>query len=200
MLKPYIEQPKKEFPYDRPLSWSQISSFHYNPRQWYSKYVLGEEQPTSLEMEFGKNFGEKLATDSTFRPDIERALIFEQELRTKLDDMELLGFLDGFDPDKKVILEYKTSRNKKRWTDKSVQTHGQLDFYSFLVYQNYKIKPEDLTIKLIYIPTHINDGQIELSGEEVKSFEVKKTMVDILVFANFIKETRKKMIEFYEKQ
>lgn len=190
---------KKPFP-TRPLSWSQISSFQYNPSAWYSRYVLGEEQPESPEMRFGKEVGERLASDPTYLPEVERAIIFEQELHGKIDDIELIGFLDSFCPDKKILLEYKTSRNKKKWNHKSASLHGQLDFYAFLIYQNYKIKPEDLNIKLIYVPVHIKDGELALCDDPINSFEVKKTMTDILRFANYIKDVRKEMEEFYRVQ
>lgn len=196
----YIKPEKKPFPYDRAYSWSQHSSFGYSPKQWFDKYVMGIETPPSIEMLWGNVVGNRLASDPAFLPEVERATIFEHELRNKVGDIELLGFLDSFDPDTKVLLEYKTSRNKKTWTHATANKHKQLDFYCYLIYMVHKIKPEDLTIKLIYIPCHIENGAMALSGEAPKTFNVKKTMTDILRFANEIVDRRKEMEAFYALQ
>lgn len=193
----YIKPEKKPFPYQRPYSWSQHSSFAYSPKQWFLKYCMGEETPPSQEMLYGNVIGTRLASDPLFLPEVERASIFEQELRGKVGDIELLGYLDSFCPEKKLLIEYKTSRNKKAWTHTTANKHGQINFYCYLIYHTYKIKPEDLTIKLIYIPTHIHKGSIAISGEPVQTFAVKKTMADILSFANEIKTRRQEMIDFY---
>lgn len=197
---PYIPKEKPAFPYERKYSWSQHSSFKYSPMQWYKKYVLGEETPPSSEMLFGNVCGGLLASDPSYLPEVERATIFEQELHGKVGDIELIGFLDSFCPEKKILLEYKTSRNKKTWNHSSANKHQQIDFYCYLIYHTYKIKPEELTIKLIYIPTHVHEGDIVLSGEKPQTFNVKKTMADILSFANEIVEQRKKMEAFYHLQ
>lgn len=194
---PYIPKEKPAFPYERPYSWSQHSSFKYSPRQWYEKYVLDQKTPPSPEMLFGNICGNLLASTPEYLPEVERATIFEQELHGKVGDIELIGFLDSFCPEKKVLLEYKTSRNKKTWNHASANSHDQITFYAFLIHQNLKIKPEDLIIKLVYIPTHVKDSKIELSGEPIQTFNIKKTMTDILVFANEIKETRQKMLDYY---
>lgn len=200
MKEIYVPLPKPPFPYERPYSWSQHSSFKYSPRQWYEKYVLDIKTPPSPEMQFGNYAGNLLATDPLYLPEVERASIFEQELRGKVGDIELIGFLDSFCPEKKVLLEYKTSRNKKTWNHISANKHQQIDFYCYLIYHTYKIKPEVLTIKLIYIPTHFHEGDVVLSGEPVQTFHIKKTMKDILSFAGEIKKRRIEMIDFYNKK
>lgn len=214
MRTPYIPKPKPDFP-SRPFSWSQMSSFAFSKSSWYDKYCVHGEckrniciykeedcpvSRTSPEMLFGNVCGGLLASDPSYLPEVERAAIFEHELRSTVGDIELLGFLDSFCSEKKILLEYKTSRDKKKWTYKSASLHRQLDFYAFLIYQNYKIKPEELTIKLVYIPCHIQEGAMALSGEAPKTFNVKKTLGEVLSFANEIKTRRAEMEAFYHLQ
>lgn len=142
----------------------------------------------------GKLIGERLAEDPTYLPDVERSDIFEQELKGTIENIKLIGFLDSFSKDKKVFLEYKTSKNKYAWSPKKVQDHGQLDMYAYLIYQTYGIKPEELTIKLISITVDENGIPLE---EPPRVFEVQKTMEDIFIFANHIVDIRREMEEFY---
>ena len=44
----------------KPISWSSISSFNYDKKQWYRSYVLGIKDPPSKEMEFGSYIGKKI--------------------------------------------------------------------------------------------------------------------------------------------
>lgn len=183
----------------RPLSWSAISSFEYDPEQWYRKYVLNEVQPSNPAMEFGKVIGEKLATDPSFLPIVPRYKHFEKKLEGKIGEILLLGYLDSFDPDGKHILEYKTSSNAKKWTKKSVMEHGQLDFYYLLCWLNYQIPPENIKCHLVYIPVEEgNDFAMKLSTRPCQVFEVKKTVQDILKFGAYIKKVYNEMIRYAE--
>lgn len=192
---PYIKKTKPPFPHDRLLSWSQLSAFKYSKWRWYNKYVLGEEEPPNPAMIAGKLIGERLAEDPTYLPLVERAEIFEQELKGTIENLKLIGFLDSFSLENKTLLEYKTSKRKNTWSPKKVQDHGQLDMYAYLIYQTYGIKPEDLTIKLIAI-TLDEDGQP--LDQPPRVFEVEKTMEDIIIFANNVVDIRREMEEFYK--
>lgn len=195
LVKPTKPQMNKT----RPLSWSAISSFEYDPEQWYRKYVLNEAQPSNPAMEFGKVIGEKLATDPTFLPEVPRYKHFEKKLEGKIGDIYLLGYLDSFCPDEKHILEYKTSGNKKKWSKKSVMQHGQLDFYYLLIWLNYQIPPENIKCHLVYIPVEEgNDFNMKISSQPIQIFEAKKTTMDILKFGAYIKEVYNRMIRYAE--
>src|SRR3990167_2225728 len=146
------EDSMKAFLAKRPLSWSAISSFQYSPGQWYAKYILGHKEPESEAMKFGKKIGEKLSSDASFLPEVLRYKVFEKELGGRIGDIPLVGFLDGFQEKPMAFVEYKTSGNTKKWTSKSVASHGQLDFYFFLLWLNYKVPPEKIKCNLVYIP------------------------------------------------
>lgn len=194
-----MKNSKPQFNKSRPLSWSAVSLFEYDKEQWYRKYVLNEPQKTSPAMEFGKQIGEKLASDPTFLPDVPRYAQFEKKLEGKIGSINLLGFIDSFCPTGKHIHEYKTSSNIKKWNQKSVDTHGQLDFYLLLVYLNYRLPPEQINVALHYIPVEEgSDFNMKLSNKPIKSFSTKRSTMDIIKFGAKLKKTFDKMCKYAE--
>ena len=194
----------KHFPFEyRPLSWSAISSFRYDKEQWHRKYVQGIKDPPNDLMTFGNVVGTKLATDPTFLPDVPRLSVFEKELKGRVGNIPILGFLDSFSFDKDTIeiLEYKTSSNANRWTKKSAQNHGQLLFYLALCWLNYQKAPEDIKCRLVYIPVEmtIEDGMI-VSSEAIQIFHVQHTAIEVLHFLKYIKETYAEMLVFADEK
>lgn len=178
----------------RPLSWSAVSSFEYSPEQWFTKYIKGEQEPENIQMAFGKVIGQRLASDPLFLPEIPRYAQFEKMLEANISDLKILGFLDSYCPDTKAFHEYKTSSNKERWNKKTANEHGQMMFYMLLIWINYAIKPEEVNASLHYIPVHEINGEMKLATLlPCQSFEVKHTSLEVLKFANYLKETAKAM-------
>ena len=178
-----------EFLKKRPLSWSAISSFEYDPEQWYKRYILGEKTPENAEMKFGKFIGEKIATDPTFMPFVPRLGKHEHELRVMFGKIALIGFMDDFCAvSRKKMYELKTG--VKEWDQKRVDEHGQITLYNLLHYITEKVKPEDMENTLIWLPTkRTENGNFEVKIEFVepiektmKIFKTKRTMADILQF------------------
>lgn len=178
----------------RPLSWSAISSFEYDPEQWYRRYVLGIKDPSTAPMEFGKEIGEKLATDPSFLPGVPRRSHFEYELRCMFGKIPLIGFIDSYLPHTDLD-EYKTG--VKPWTQKRVDEHGQLDMYLLMLYLCHQVRPEKIRVRLHWLPTQENgDFSISLVSEDCHSFDTKRTMVDVLHFGDRINSTVKQMREY----
>jgi len=181
----------------RPLSWSAISSFHYNREEWFNRYILNQKQQENASMYAGKAIGNKIESDPTYLPEVPRLPVFEKKMLGVLDKVPLIGYLDSYCPDTHAFNEYKTSKNKDRWTHKTAHDHGQLDMYTFLIWLNTKTKPEDIKINLVYIPVEeTDDFSIVVSKEPIVILPVKKTMVDIIKFASHIKHTYKAMGEY----
>ena len=102
-----------------------------------------------------------------------------------MEDVKLLGYIDSFDDDELKIYEYKTG---KKYTQGMANKLGQLDFYALLVYLKYKKLPT--LIKLIWVETETNDDIVSFTGK-VKTFEVKKTMKDIIKIIGRIHKAKK---------
>lgn len=183
----------------RPLSWSAISSFGWAPSQWYSRYVLKEDNPTSPEMTFGKEVGERLASDPKYLTGVPRLPVFEHELRATFNGIPLIGYVDSYCPKILHLLEYKTGR--KPWDQKRADEHGQVDMYLFMLYLRDKIKPESVTCRIVWLPTHIEDGKVAFIKEgDVRIFETKRSMRQILAFGQRIKDNYQAMEEYASRQ
>lgn len=184
---------------DRPLSWSAISSFEYDPEQWYRRYVLKEEDPASKEMRFGKEIGERLASEDGFLPQVRRGAHYEYELRCMFGKIPLIGFIDSYTPHTDLE-EYKTG--VKVWDQKRADTHGQLTMYALMLYQMHGVKPEDLSIRVHWLPTK-ETGDFRIVFTQPHNpvcipLETKRTMREVLAFGQRIKDTVAKM-ELYAK-
>lgn len=193
----------KSFDKQRPLSWSAISSFEYDPEQWYKKYVLGEEQKLSAEMIFGKKIGKRLETDPTFLPQIPRHSKMEHAFNVMFGEIPLVGYADSFcDVTNKRLLEFKTG--KKEWDQKRVDEHGQLTMYCLMNYITNKINPEDMDIQLIWMPTRETGSFdiefIEPIEKNIKVFNTKRSMVQMLSFAAKIKRIYKEMEDYAQQK
>jgi hypothetical protein len=187
-----MDKPKfdiKEHLRNRPLSWSQLSSFEYDPEQWYQSYIMGVRQQ-SKEMDFGSYVDKRLQDDPTFLPDVPRYEHMQYKMRAKLGWIPLVGIPDGLDltTERKVIADFKTG--KKKWDKKRADETGQLTFYLMLLYFTERHAPEDFECRIHWIPTEDKgDFTVGLAGDKVHTFVTKRTMQDIAVFAARIKKT-----------
>ena len=181
---------------DRPLSWSQISSFRYDPEQWARKYLDGINDPPNPAMLFGKYVGEELARNPKFLPSVPRYGIFEHKMEESIGNIPLIGYADTYEPNK-AFREWKT-HGKNGWTQARVDAHKQIDMYCLLLYLTEKIKPSDITIHLDAIPVRTkNDFSMEINQDlQIQTFETKRNMKDLLKFGDYILSTVKEMEAF----
>lgn len=180
----------------RPLSWSAISSFEYDPEQWYKKYILNEILPKSKEMEFGSCIGKKIETDPAFMPFVPRHCKMEHPFTVVFSGIKMVGYADSFcTKTHKKLIEMKTG--KKAWDQKRANEHGQITLYALFNFITNKIKPEDTEFDLVWLPTQEN-GSFEINFVEpiektMMIFRTKRSMTDILRFGQRITNTVKEM-------
>jgi len=191
---------------NRPISWSQLSLWEWSKEEWYDKYILNKQTIVTPELEFGSRIGKKLETDPTYLPIIPRHNKMEHEFKVNIGGIELIGYADSFCTiTNKKLLEFKTG--VKAWDKKRVDSHGQLDMYLLMNYITNKIKPEDVEVMLVWMPTQRKESgtfEVEISfiepiEENIKFFKTKRTMVDILKFAAYVKKTYKAMQAYAKK-
>lgn len=181
------------------LSWSSISSFEWDKEQWYQSYIKGIRQE-SRELTFGSFVDKKLQDDPTFLPSVERYLIMQYEMRIMFDGIPLVGYADGYDPGK-TLADYKTG--KKAWTQKRADETGQLTMYAFMLYLIDKVRPGDMTFRIVWLPTvESGDFSIQFKDDPVKPkvFNTTRSMLDILQFGQKIKRMLEEMQEYVEKR
>lgn len=184
----------------RPLSWSSISSFEWNPEEWFESYYLGKKK-TSKEMEFGSVVDKKLQTDPTYLPFVPRYEHMQYPMQIMFGKIPLVGIPDGLNlTDSLVLADYKTG--KKAWNKKRADETGQLTMYLLMLYVTKKITPEKFKLFIHWLPTKEN-GDFSISFVEpiekyYKVFETKRTMLDVLNFGAYINETYEKMRKYVE--
>ena len=134
------------------LSYSQFSLFKDNPKEYYKRYV-DNIRFSNKWTEFGKwvhSELEKPKSDDNvielIRPNIKVGKN-EVEVKAKLDDIPLLGYVDIMNNREKYIVDIKTSG--KEWTQKKADEEEQLTFYSILIREAYGWIPQELIIHWI---------------------------------------------------
>ena len=179
----------------RPLSWSSLASFSYNKADWYDKYILGIQPEVTAPLIFGKTVGEKIASDPSYLTSVPRLKEHEHKLDVTIGKIPCIGFLDDFDLEGKCFNELKTG---KMWSQKKAEAHGQIDLYAAMIYLKHNIKPEDLTISLIWLPTRTSrhNGVDFIKDMKPVIFPLKKTMRDILVMMAQVQRTHKEMQDY----
>ena len=192
----------KDFFNLRPLSWSAISSFAYDPEQWYSRYILNQKQPESPAMLFGKQFALSCEARKPLAP-VKLLSEVEYKLDTVFNGIKLVGFIDTYEPHK-ILGEFKTGKECKSdgtdsWDQKRVDQHGQLDMYALQLYIQHKVVPDKLKFFLQWIPTTEDENfnlSFAYSPPKVYTFKTKRTMQDIIRFGVRINNTVEAMIKY----
>ena len=184
----------------RPLSWSGISSFEWNPMQWYEKYVLKQDQKPTPEMLLGKDVDKRVQDDPDYLPELPRYEIMQHEMRTEWRDIPLIGYSDQYNPEPLAIRDLKTGR--KAWDQKRADETGQLTMYLFMLYlMDKSIDVEGAELYIDWLPTHIEDGKLVLKEPiEVHTFQTYRSMQQVLEFAQRIERTWKAMESFADRQ
>ena len=182
---------------ERPFHWSQISSWEYDPEQWYKQYWLGIPQEMNKELTFGKMVDDRIQEDPSFIPLLERYPIQQHSMSVMYNGIKLNGTADHFDRKGRRLKDDKTG--KKEWTQKRADETGQLTMYLLLIYISEKIKPEEMTCYIDWLPT-VENGDFTLTFRDNPpkpiTFKTKRTMADLLQFASYIDSVRKEMAAY----
>lgn len=188
---------KPLFDKTRSVSWSQINSFEYDPEQWYQSYMLGKKSQ-SREMDFGNLIDKKLQEDPAFLPHVPRYPFMQFKMKAKFGKISLVGVPDGLDLEIPTLADYKTGR--VAWDQKRANETGQLTMYLLLVWLLRGVRPEEFRCRIHWLPTRESgDFSIELiNDKDLKTFETKRTMKQLLDFGVRINKTVKAM-ELYAK-
>ena len=175
-----------------------MSLFQRDPEEYKRIYILGEEQYTSYAMEYGSKIHKALETGKSEDESIQSLCRLvprydtpEKRITAKIDDIPLYGIIDSYNPKTNDFIEYKTGKTK--WTQKRVDNHGQLTFYSMLIYITTKKIPKN--IKLIWLRT---DGQ-DITGD-ITEFDTTRDLKEVLKFTAKVKKVAKAISEMYHKE
>ncbi|MEP7339243.1 MAG: hypothetical protein ABI977_16020 [Acidobacteriota bacterium] len=170
------------------LSWSQINLFERSPDLYARKYLFAQEEQQSEAQRLGKKLASALELQQKTGDDALDSVVSifpeypnrEVKMEAVLDgvDVPLYGVLDGYDPLKLRIGEYKSGR---LWTQEMVNESGQLKMYSLLVWLNSRQLPSEIMLHWARTQ-YIEVKGVELTGE-MQSFEAKFSLEDMLTFS-----------------
>jgi hypothetical protein len=120
-------------------------------KTYRKRYYENEPNFYSVEAKFGSEVATMIEKDHSSVKHIKKYSEPEHKFIVEMGGVEVIGFLDSFDPETNSFLEYKTRRDnaKKQWDQKRVDKHKQLDFYSLKCsYANLLILPSSKKIDL----------------------------------------------------
>lgn len=143
------------------LSFSAMETWKSSKDQYRLKYYSDDNYTFStMYTEFGKQIAEILEDKKAKKahPVLSKIPAYkmcEYPLEFEVDGVMIKGFIDGFDPVKKRIIEYKTSIKRKdgkqHWNNVSVRKHNQMLLYALGVRTLLgSVHPE---VKLIWMET-----------------------------------------------
>jgi hypothetical protein len=160
------------------LSWSQLNVWLTNPGRYRREYFENLDKLDTKYLRFGKGIAKMIeeGRHKELLPDLPTYQVPEFEIKTKVKDIQVLSYLDSYDPENNVFLEFKTGTQP--WDQARVQKHDQLLFYATaLKWANGKMPAY---CDLVWIETrvggmpsddfwHENDGLVNCTGK-IKSF------------------------------
>lgn len=162
-MNEFILQKKKTY-----CSWSQINLWRRARDQYRLKYFYGQNLPfqETPETLFGKEIAKKLEENHESLAHVPRYSKMEYKIFANIGGVNVLGYLDSFDPEKKQFIEYKTGHvrfdGKAPWSQFEVEKHDQLVLYSLLVeVSEKKVKNK---ADLIWLETVKKPKTVEFDG------------------------------------
>ncbi len=142
------------------LSYSEIYLWQRDRAEYIRRYVKAEPQESNMAMELGKLIhgaieeprlewvkqardmqltGKQVLATRKILTKMSGLTIplHEFSMRTTQHEPELFGVFDGFDKERRILYEFKTTENPKAWSQYRVDTHLQLSMYAYMYQQVY---------------------------------------------------------------
>ena len=152
-----IDLPKKCKRTGKPMiSYSQLSSFLKNKRDYFRKYFFNEPTEDNSYFEFGRRVGQALEKgdfsaftneEQEFLKTLPRYDEFEREILLDCGEFVVTGYIDSNASDLSKILDYKSGTAKKKEEYESPD-YIQLLIYALAIKQETGRLPEKTTIIL----------------------------------------------------
>lgn len=158
------------------LSYSQLNTWLKNKEVYRDKYYRGEKQHENPEMVFGKQIAKMLEDHEAIKihpvlSKVPHYSVSEHGIKTEIDAIPVMGYIDSFDPKTKSFIEYKSGHLTRNgnfpWSQVSVRKHEQLPFYSLLIEQTEGYV--NRVCHLIWLETVFKKKTIDFDGHILTS-------------------------------
>lgn len=173
------------------LSWEQLKTLRVSQQAYIRNYILGKRFYGNKYTRAGSYLADELEKEKSVDETIEflremiglypkKEIIIDD---VSLQEVPLLAKIDALDPEKGVLVEYKTGKD---WTQKKVDKHDQLTFYGLCFWLKYGFFPKE--IRLYWVETEeTKAGDIEYTGR-IELFKTVRKPEDYLRLGKEIKE------------
>lgn len=140
------------------LSWSQLNCWLTSPDRFRREYFECGKKIDTKYLRFGKDIAGLIEAGKhkELLPELIVYDVREFEIRTEINGVPILSYLDDYDPVNNVFREKKTG--KSPWTQAKVIKHGQLVFYATALKHSIGKTPEYCDLDWI----ETRDGAVEI--------------------------------------
>lgn len=149
--------PKKDKNGSSYLSYSQISLFKRDKKEYYENYILGKTFEGNAYTDFGSKVGESLE-NNTFNnftnkevevlKKVKRLDLFERKTILNFDGFYVLGYIDTVSKDLDYLIDYKTGGKNKEFQYLE-NDYTQLCYYALSLRQETGITPNKAQVNFI---------------------------------------------------
>jgi hypothetical protein len=188
------------------LSWSQMTCWLSNPERYRREYFEHSEKLDNKYLRFGKGMAKMIeeGKHKELLPDLVVYDCPEFEIRTTVNGVPILSYLDSYDSKSGNFLEYKTGKHP--WDQSKVQKHDQLLFYATALKFGLQKTPE--YCDLVWIETkegtmevddfwHENENIINVTGR-ITSFHREFDERELERMENLIVKVAEEISEAYQ--
>jgi hypothetical protein len=189
------------------LSWSQMNCWMSSKERYRREYFEHGSKLNTKALRFGKGIAEMIEDDKykELLPDLIVYDTREFEIRTEVNGVPILSYLDDYDSVNNVFREKKTG--KIPWTQAKVQKHDQLTFYATALKHSTGKTPEYCDLDWIETKDekvekidfwHENENQINVTGK-IKSFHREFDEREIERMEEIIRHSAEQISEAYQR-
>lgn len=204
-----VNLPRKDEQGRSYLSYSQISLFNRDPKEYHNRYIIGQKFEGNEYTDFGSKVGEALEhNDFTEFDEGEQSILkqvtrldeFEKRVTLEYKGFYVMGFIDTNTSDYSCIIDYKTGGKGKEY-QYAEHSYDQLTVYALALRQMHGVTPTNVQVQFIRRKGNAYRGQpLKVANElpitipiEMSLGRLKRVYWDIL-------RTAKNIEKLYEQQ
>lgn len=199
--------PKKNKKGESRLSYSQISLFKKDKKEYYERYIVGKPFEGNEYTDFGSKVGEALEhndftgfskQEANILKKVPRLDEFEKGVKLQYEGFYVYGFIDTNRKDYTKIIDYKTGGKKKEF-QYSENNYDQLCVYSLALRQKYGVTPTEAEVVFIRRGGNAYRGErLIVADEEPITIPVDVSLKRLKSVYWDILRTAKEIERFYE--
>ena len=187
------------------ISYSQISSFLKNRKEYIKSYFFNEPIAFTTYIDFGSKVGEALEKNdfSLFSKEeqetlkqVKRLDLFEKEIALDFGEFYVKGFIDTVDRDLSMLIDYKTGAlNKIKEYEKD--EYIQLILYALGIEQEIGKLPEKLQVQFIERVGNPFKGEPLKIGDNIVEINIELTQERINAAKELVLKVTKEISDLY---